>query len=905
MVYGFPKRHNLPSTQQGAAKLAHLIDQVLLQGVAAISDFSNLAREKALTGKTTKKDKLFSPTRGTTKERLFIASSLGRSVRMPEHDPKGDRLQRAEAKAADRWMTPAEHVDPDVLESITTYIKEELGPAIKRERQADDTRVPEQSYSACLTTSDTPPERVTRREGGGVAELKAKYARLWLTHPTDRALKSHNATMKWMRQDSTQKLLERVYKCAETSSHGWALRPKTLRLLNLENDDPTGKLELLLDQLCRNKMDFSEVSKLLHQFLMTVRNSGEELLAYMKRHAPTVWGSGNYKQIGNDRMLLRSVSNTRFAIMYLLDGIVWKGCHTLPDPLNEMDDTEFVNVRWHALRDSYNDLRDPSPSISIPREQARAEELRWTPVQPGSSPEMKNKIRVFSLHPADEVQVARGLTGRWLRRLKRVGIVRDSLKGDIIQLRTVLGATEEDEPLLKSTDLAAATDWLQHNVAQHTWQVMNEVVEDPSADLQAGHHILGPHRLHLPGHAAHGQITRRGVHMGLGLGWPVLCILNGWAAWRAQCKRHSTAVCGDDAVILEVPRKLVEAGAWLEAARLRINHSKEFVGEAGVFCEDLIKISDRTVGEDGQAIFTAGSVQLLRIAEATGAKNLAGFTQDRAGTAEGLRRELARETSTKKCSNSLCLTWRQRTPLLEIARINLDKLEEQLAKGPKVLGGVGNRQPSVQELITIAWKGPIRTLTRDRTTTDVVRELLENRTEQPTPLACTFEDALLGWKIREACLARNHLSFDKIGANRQPIPEPIKHHSPDTIQRNQALRKKQGLRFAAEAQETARKFGTTLCKAHILRHAVNSSTSWCNDHLSQTTKKKINWIIKTSTNPKKADGLEKRRIRQLSRLIQTEKVRYINAELQAPRRNKGMFLTDFGKCGQKASGEDI
>lgn len=227
--------------------------------------------------------------------------------------------------------------------------------------------------------------------------------------------------------------------------------------------------------------------------------------------------------------------------------------------------------------------------------------------------EMGGKVRVASLHPAEEVHLARHLTARWMPVLKHLKCHRDLLRGREITLLPLIPRDQQSEPELFSADMAASTDPIPHDIARQVWAFMMEKGREPAWVREAGHKILGPKTVQ----DGTGRATKRGIHMGLGVSWIILSLLNSFAAWNAGATKDSYRICGDD-LIGFWPRETFQAYArTLKELGMAINDRKTFSGPRGVFCERLVVIH-----ADG----AARSTQRFTLAEATAAKTKAGLT---------------------------------------------------------------------------------------------------------------------------------------------------------------------------------------------------------------------------------------------------------------------------------------
>jgi len=223
------------------------------------------------------------------------------------------------------------------------------------------------------------------------------------------------------------------------------------------------------------------------------------------------------------------------------------------------------------------------------------------------------------LHPAEEVYIARCLTHRVLPHLKRLKTFRRTLFGQSIKLTNVVdkGRTE-----MYSADLSKATDYATHEASQMFWEGLCEVINQPDWVREAGTKILGPKQ--MPG----GTNTTRGIHMGLGLSWPVLCLFNDWAAWSAGAPEGSYAVCGDDLSGLWSQDTMDRYEERLKLIGLVSNADKSFRGPRGVYCEQMVRIA--------RSGTYAYSTPQLTMAEATTGKLRGNFTKQALAVLNGL-----------------------------------------------------------------------------------------------------------------------------------------------------------------------------------------------------------------------------------------------------------------------------
>lgn len=232
-------------------------------------------------------------------------------------------------------------------------------------------------------------------------------------------------------------------------------------------------------------------------------------------------------------------------------------------------------------------------------------------LRPLAIPEMGAKVRVATLHPAEEVQTARRITGVWLRALRKCIVTRDMLEGKQVHL------TGSRSSEIYSADLKAATDYIDHDLAQHVGRLLCKRIGQGEFDTAVVSRLLGSH---LDGDIP----TMSGIHMGLGPTWIVLSILNSFAAWHAGARKESYAVCGDDLTGFWSRRTVSRYESTLEALGLVVNKSKSFYGPHGVFCERLVK----QTGPISAVTYDVGHLSAL-----TGAKCLAGRSSSKLAVA--------------------------------------------------------------------------------------------------------------------------------------------------------------------------------------------------------------------------------------------------------------------------------
>jgi len=161
--------------------------------------------------------------------------------------------------------------------------------------------------------------------------------------------------------------------------------------------------------------------------------------------------------------------------------------------------------------------------------------------------ERGQKKRLATISEASLVVAGQRINRAVLRLLSNSKTASYSLKGrrdtpDCIVAGTNAFANREDFEFL-STDLSAASDYLHHSVNQAVWAAIWDVIghEFPCSYQWVGQKLIGPMRLDptTPGlpeevEALKSKDTSRGALMGLPLAWPILTLVNDWAASRAS-----------------------------------------------------------------------------------------------------------------------------------------------------------------------------------------------------------------------------------------------------------------------------------------------------------------------------------------------------------------------------------
>jgi hypothetical protein len=236
-----------------------------------------------------------------------------------------------------------------------------------------------------------------------------------------------------------------------------------------------------------------------------------------------------------------------------------------------------------ALRDGYEGHPLPKEEVLEWYIKGGMSALRPVPIR-----SMGGKVRVVTLHPAEEVLVARRITKLWLKQLRKLVVTKDMLKGQTVTL-----LPQDRSSHLFSADLSKATDYISHDLAQRTARLLNERLGRPQDNIVTDM-LLGPHYLYFQpsDRFPSPERTNSGIHMGQGPTWVILSLLNSYAAWKAGARRETYRICGDDLAGFW-PKNLVRRYTHnIEALGMVVNHHKSFYGIRGVFCERLVEVTD-------------------------------------------------------------------------------------------------------------------------------------------------------------------------------------------------------------------------------------------------------------------------------------------------------------------------
>jgi len=209
------------------------------------------------------------------------------------------------------------------------------------------------------------------------------------------------------------------------------------------------------------------------------------------------------------------------------------------------------------------------------------------------------KIRVATLNEADVIWVARAMTSVIMPHTKRLPYTRNILFNEPVHLRGKEGSK------LYSVDFAKSTDPISVDLSKFVLEEIGKAIGAPFWWSDAIETVIRPFTLD-----GTDKPVTCGAMMGLGPGWSVLCVLNGFAAHRARCNFRSFQVCGDDLIGLWTQKQIEIYNSTVEHLGLVLNKKKSFISpNYGVFCERFVERTSKQ---------TAVCSPQLRIGEACG-----------------------------------------------------------------------------------------------------------------------------------------------------------------------------------------------------------------------------------------------------------------------------------------------
>jgi hypothetical protein len=283
-------------------------------------------------------------------------------------------------------------------------------------------------------------------------------------------------------------------------------------------------------------------------------------------------------------------------------------------------------------------------------------------IETNAQVEFKGKVRVSSLHDAAVNNTARNLTRRLMKRLKAFPEIKTGRDTPQLTLET-----SHAHALLGCADISDATGNLSHELALHVLQVVGEG-EFSEQEMRALTLLNGPQLDCFQGEE---KITQKSTHMGIGCGWPVLCLILAYLADIAGAEPQEVAICGDDSAMLSSNKVRGDYMDLMHRCGLRINRIKSYDGRShGVFCENMLTIDD-----SGQSAYLT---EIMPIGQASMKRTRGSSTKeavDQRAIAIALDEELKN---------------RQVLPAIRaLARRSIGRTTSAKRPGPCVLGGHG------------------------------------------------------------------------------------------------------------------------------------------------------------------------------------------------------------------------
>jgi len=325
---------------------------------------------------------------------------------------------------------------------------------------------------------------------------------------------------------------------------------------------------------------------------------------------------------------------------------LWKIKET-PVDLEMSDLDAFKTARFYTNR-----LKKSAADLSIIP--LLPDDIRQPWAKPVAIEELGQKVRIATMHPGTLAYFSRAMAARLLPVLKRMRVTRRILHGDTIHLRGFCRAK------IYSADLSAASDFIRHDIGQKVLEGIADGLNIQGPTREALLRCIGPMVVPVNNKP---EWTRMGAHMGLGTTWTVLSVLNYFAASKAGDDR-SFAICGDDLVAAWTPEQVLVYENMIESLGLKLNKTKSYYGESGVFCE--------------QAVTSTGGNDFWRYYRSRPQPVLSEITCAR-GTPDGTTRESLKALLT--------------TSLLRIVRKGIDQTlrntRKGMIEGPVCLGGFG------------------------------------------------------------------------------------------------------------------------------------------------------------------------------------------------------------------------
>jgi hypothetical protein len=331
--------------------------------------------------------------------------------------------------------------------------------------------------------------------------------------------------------------------------------------------------------------------------------------------------------------------------------------------------------------------------------------------------EYKGKVRVSSLHDAAVNNVARNLTRRLMKRLKAFPEIKTGRDTPELTLWT-----SRAQALLGCADISDATGNLTHELVDHVLKVVCGGEFDEQ-EIRALTLLNGPQLDCFQGEE---KVTVKSTHMGIGCGWPVLCLILAYLAEVSGAEPQEVAICGDDSAMLssdEVRGKYMDL---MNRCGLKINRIKSYDGRSnGVFCENMLTIDD-----DGLSAFLT---EILPIGQAS-MKRTRGSSKKEAVDKRAVAYALDEELKQRKVLPAV----------RALAKRSIRRTTNANKPGPCILGGGGTGAATEAELAGYILHGAVKTSfkSRGKDTLNLLEETyLKGKEERRGPTTVPVQEA--------------------------------------------------------------------------------------------------------------------------------------------------------------------
>lgn len=343
------------------------------------------------------------------------------------------------------------------------------------------------------------------------------------------------------------------------------------------------------------------------------------------------------------------------------------------------------------------DLLGPSADLTT----RRARYLSRTDlsgIRTNAQVEYKGKVRVSSLHSSTTTEVSRTLTAYILKRLNAFSEIKiNGQTGFVLR-------TDHNHALLGSADIRDATGNLSHELLSYMSEAIADTEELSADERDALLLLLGPQ---MDG----SRETKKSAHMGIGSGWPLLCLLLAYLAYQADITPQEIGIMGDDSVVLSTDNRRQHYMLLLDACGLPINETKSYDGKSvGIFCENAVSMAADGRSAQLIEITPIGQAALKRTKEQNSRTGVEFQQLDKRAMAISLEEHL----KNTKCPREVA----------ELARESIRRALRSSVEGPSLVGGSGRGKPSRAQIAGYIVNGsPTTSMSVSRTKKDLEKKL--------------------------------------------------------------------------------------------------------------------------------------------------------------------------------------